>query len=316
LQYNQPEEKNANKSIKEDLYLLSDNGEKTILSVKTGPIIIKNQRLGSIITFHDITEDRQLEEMKIDFVSMAAHELRTPLTAIRGYTSILQMQNITQLDNSGKEMLDRLAISSENLGNLIDNLLSVSRIERNAFTVALKPLNAAAIFKNVIDTSKQQVETKNQKLIVNIQKDLPVIMADDFRITQVILNLVANASNYTKEGGTITLNASVQNGQLQTSVEDTGQGIPKEAIPKLFTKFFRVSGELEQGSKGTGLGLFISKSIIDMHKGEIWVQSELGKGTKFTFTLPCATEEEVQNYQQSHDKRGLILKSNHGIINS
>jgi signal transduction histidine kinase len=126
--------------------------------------------------------------------------------------------------------------------------------------------------------------------------------------------LVANAINYTQEGGTITVDVRKVEGFLEVSVSDNGQGIPAEALKKLFTKFFRVSGALEQGSKGTGLGLFISKSIINMHNGKIWVESEIGKGSKFIFTLPLAGTQDIANYQLSSAKSDLTVKNGQGII--
>jgi len=144
--------------------------------------------------------------------------------------------------------------------------------------------------------------------------ELPVVLADAFRVGQVLLNLIANALNYTKEGASITVTAEKKDNLLQVSVADTGQGIPKEAISKLFVKFFRVSGSLKQGSKGTGLGLFISKSIIEMHHGKIWVESELGKGTTFTFVLPIAKPEDITNFQQNANQTDLTVKSQPGII--
>ena len=240
----------------------------------------------------------ELEEMKLDFVSMAAHELRTTLTAIRGYASILQQQKQDLLDVVGKEMLRKLIITGENLSNLIDNLLSVSRIERNMFSLDKKPVKVDMLITNVVDTLKNQTTMKKQQLNIKVPGDLPEIMADPFRITQVILNLAANASNYTFENGSITIEAQKKDGFIQVSVTDSGQGIPKEALSKLFTKFFRVSGTLEQGSKGTGLGLYISKSIIEMHNGKIWVESEVGKGSIFTFELPTATDEDIKQYNE------------------
>ena len=120
---------------------------------------------------------------------------------------------------------------------------------------------------------------------------IPPVMADRLRITEVVTNLVANAINYTQPGGKINVTIERQGNEIITSVKDTGVGIPKEALPKLFTKFFRVTGKLTQGSKGTGLGLYISKAIVEMHKGRIWVDSEPGRGTTFSFSLPIVTGE-------------------------
>lgn len=312
--YSNPSETSVTKYKEKGLRLTTTTGQKIIASITVAAVLLREKKTGYIITLHDISKERELEEMKLDFVSMAAHELRTPLTAIRGYASLLQMQNSKDLDEPGKELINRLLISSENLGNLIDNLLSVSRIERNAFSVDLKPVDLTDTVKSVIEGIKQQAHTKKQTFRLTMHEDLPVVLADAFRMGQVITNLVANAVNYTQEGGTIDLIADKKDGFLQICVSDNGQGIPREALPKLFTKFFRVSGKLEQGSKGTGLGLFISKSIVAMHKGTITVESEPGKGSKFTVNIPVAKPNDILAFQQNISQGNLTAKNGQGII--
>jgi signal transduction histidine kinase len=224
------------------------------------------------------------------------------------------MQNAEDLDDAGRELINRLQISSANLGNLIDNLLSVSRIERNMFSVDAKPVDLTKTIAGVIDNLRQTAETKQQKILFNRPHELPVVMADGFRIGQVLANLIANAINYTQVGGQITVAIEKKDGFLEISVSDNGPGIPPEPLKKLFTKFFRVSGALEQGSKGTGLGLFISKSIITMHKGKIWVDSEVDKGSRFAFTLPLAGTHDIAQYQDAAAKSDLTVKNGQGII--
>jgi PAS domain S-box-containing protein len=304
--YSQQSEANRKRIQEKGLTMTNQSGAKTAVSIIVSPVKFKNEeKVGWVITFYDITKEQELEEMRLDFVSMAAHELRTPLTAIRGYASLLNMQNAKDLNPEGKELVNRLIMSSENLANLIDNLLNVSRIERNTFAVEAKPTDLRDTIKSVVDSLKQQAFIQNQRLELIIPEKLPIVMADAFRIGQVLLNLIGNALNYTAEGGLITISAEQKGNYLQISVADNGQGIPKEALPKLFTKFFRVSGALEQGSKGTGLGLFISKSIIEMHGGKIWVESELNRGSTFTFVLPVAASSDLtpQNIQ------GIIMKN-------
>jgi len=312
--YNDQSEMMVRKLREKGITIANSNGEKAIISLTIAPVVFEDQRSGFIIAFHDVSKENELEEMKLDFVSMAAHELRTPLTAIRGYADLIQMQNAEDLDETGKELINRLQISSANLGNLIDNLLSVSRIERNMFSVDAKPVDLTKTVMGVIDNLRQTAETKQQRIDFNKPHELPVVLADSFRISQVLANLVANAINYTQEGGTITVNIEKKEGFLELSVSDNGPGIPAEALKKLFTKFFRVSGALEQGSKGTGLGLFISKSIINMHNGKIWVESEVGKGSKFIFTLPLAGTQDIADYQQAAAKSDLTEKNGQGII--
>ena len=294
----------------------ADGNEIGIILMINTHIIGANHK-GYLITLRDTSKEQQLEEMKVDFVSMAAHELRTPLTAIRGYASLLQMHYIHQLDESAKELLTRLIVSTTNLTNLIDNLLSVSRIERNNLTIEAKPIDITIILKDVFASFEQQALTKKQHFILQAPETLPMVMVDPFRIGQVFINLISNALNYTPEGGNITVTVSDKNTYLEISVQDTGEGIPPDALPRLFTKFFRVSGSLEQGSKGTGLGLYITKSIVELHKGKIWAESTLGKGSTFTFTLPTATHEQVQQSKETVDNQGkgfLTVKNGQGII--
>lgn len=264
--------------------------KKVILSLTVSPVFFEDStQYGWIVTFHDITKLQELDDMKLDFVSMAAHELRTPLTAIRGYTSLLKDEYTEKLDDQGKMYMNRLLVSTKNLAGLIDNLLNVSRIERNTFKVELAPMDLVDIIKRTITNLTEQAQTRQQELLFTPPSEkLPPVLADKSRIEQVLTNLLANAISYTPEKGTIEVLIRQKGAFLETSVKDNGIGIPPEALPKLFTKFFRVTGILEQGSKGTGLGLFITKSIVELHKGEIHVESDQGKGSTFIFTLPLA----------------------------
>jgi two-component system phosphate regulon sensor histidine kinase PhoR len=310
--YNQA--KGATEEATVNLVILREGAEKTQIAVNTEKYTMGMDTNCVLITLQDASKEKQLEEMKVDFVSMAAHELRTPLTAIRGYTSLLQMHYATQLDAPAKELLTRLLVSTTNLTNLIDNLLSVSRIERNNLTVETKPIDLSIIAKDIFLSFEQQAQTKKQHFNLNIPDKLPLVMADPFRIGQVFINLISNALNYTPEAGAIIVSIFNKASYIEVSVQDTGEGIPKDALPRLFTKFFRVSGSLEQGSKGTGLGLYITKSIVELHKGKIWAESTVGKGSTFTFTIPTATPDQLTHQEQYKDNPFLTGKNGQGII--
>lgn len=285
------------------------------ISLTISNITFGNDTQSQLILIHNVSEKKQLEEMKVDFVSMAAHELRTPLTAIRGYTSLLQLHYSADLSDQAKELLIRLIISTSNLSSLIDNLLLVSRIERNDMLIEKQPINIALVLSDIFENFKQQANTKRLKFFLNIPKEeLPPVMVDPFKIGQVFYNLISNAINYTPENGTVIVTAMRKEHTLEISIQDTGQGIPSEAIPMLFTKFYRVSGSLEQGSKGTGLGLYITKSIIDLHAGKIFVESTLGKGSKFTCTLPIATAESIEEQKHRTNNASLTAKNGQAII--
>ncbi len=270
-------------------------------------------KMGYIISMHDVSEERRLEEMKIDFVSMAAHELRTPLTVIRGYASMLQDETAKQLSDEQREYMNRMIISINNLENLINNLLNVSRIERSLLKLDMAVSDLENIIKEALDTLNNSAKTKNQNLrFVKEQEHFPEVTVDHLRIEEVLINLIGNAITYTRPGGDITVTLSQKDNNLIVSIIDTGTGIPQEALGKLFTKFFRVSGPLEQGSKGTGLGLYISKSIIELHLGTIGVESEFGRGSRFYFTLPIATEAAKAEMKSSLPKTegfGIIMNT-------
>lgn len=243
--------------------------------------------LACILTLHDITEEKRLEKMKLDFVSMAAHELRTPLTSLQSYLAVFRQENKKVLNKDQKTFVTRMTIATSELINLVENLLSASRIERAKLTVALERVNLKELVSETVSELQDKAIEKDIKLVfVSAKTSLPHVLADRIRIKEVLVNLLVNAVAYTGKGGRVTVWLEKKKDSLVTHVKDSGVGIPKDAIEHLFTKFFRVSGMLEGGSKGTGLGLYISKAIMDLHHGKIWVESEVGKGTTFSFALP------------------------------
>lgn len=246
--------------------------------------------LGCILTFWDVTREKQLEEMKIDFVSMAVHELRTPLTIIRGYISVLEEEIANKLTVQEFSDFQKIKIAGKQLATLVENLLNVSRIERGALRLEIKATDWESLAKEILNEFTDLAKQKKLRLIFKSEKNLPKVAVDKFRISEVLSNLLSNAINFTK-AGSVTIVIKKQGKEILTAVSDTGPGIPEEAVPNLFTKFFRVSGVLEHGSKGTGLGLFIAKSIVEMHHGKIWVDTKLGQGSTFYFTVPVYSKK-------------------------
>lgn len=271
-------------------YLKIITGEKqSFVDLMVGKIKdSRRNNLAGIISIHDLTEEQRLEEMKLDFVSMAAHELRTPLTSIRGYLSLYIDENEKYLKDEQKFLLNRIDISCQQLGSLVENLLSVSRIEKGAFMVNPKPIDWNDILKNTFDQLIVRAREKNIQLTYEEPQTKIMVLADKLRITEVVTNLLANAISYTPTNGSVRLWVEQNKNEVITHITDTGEGIAADALPHLFTKFFRVSGVLSQGSKGTGLGLYISKAIVEKHNGKIWVDSQVGKGSTFSFTVPVS----------------------------
>lgn len=246
--------------------------------------------LSCILTLHDITEEKSFEAMKLDFVSMAAHELRTPLTSIKGYLSVFMNENKNKFNDDQNTFLTRISISTEQLLALVENLLNVSKIERGIFNVNTAASDWIELVEQTFEQFAERAKEKNLEFtFVKPTIQIPKLMVDKLRIVEVISNLLSNAIAYTAPGGKIKvwIELSPDKSSVVTNVSDTGEGIPKDALPYLFTKFFRVQGkQLEMGSKGTGLGLYISREITEMHHGKIWVTSEVGKGSTFSFSLP------------------------------
>lgn len=245
-----------------------------------------------LVVLHDLKDELELERMKLDFVSMAAHELRTPLATVRGYISFLQEPDtLKKLSEEEVGFLAKAGISAVRLNNLVENLLSASRIEKGVLHFSFEKHDYDETIRSIVDDFVSMAETKGLTLSL-VEPNEPVgdIVFDKLRIEEVLVNLIGNAINYTQRG-TIRVSYRRERDRVVTEIADTGQGIPEQSLPHLFTKFFRVQGRLQSGSKGTGLGLFISKQIIDSHHGTISVKSTLHEGSVFSFTLPVEQVE-------------------------
>lgn len=255
--------------------------------------------LGCIITIHDTTKEKQFEQMKLDFVSMAAHELRTPITSIGGYLSVFTEEMKDKIPKPQMELLERMDFATKQILSLVDNMLNVSRIERGVFSVTVTHMDYLDLVDKIISELAQRAKIKNQVLeyIKPVQDDA-MIEGDKIRLGEVLSNLIANAINYTQQGGHIKVWIDITKEEIITHIQDNGRGIPKEALPNLFKKFYRVVNKLEQSSKGNGLGLYISKAIIDVHHGKIWAESEISKGSTFNFSLPYQ-QFEYQTFSQT-----------------
>ncbi len=267
----------------------SKTGDTVFVSLIISPIVFSqnenNQSQYFIITVRDITEEQELKQMKLDFVSIAAHELRTPITSIKGYTHIIETEALKYLPKEYQAFLLRIKASTDQLSILTENLLSVSKIERGSYNVKIIPTNWSDLVQNCVNDLTQSAVQRGLTISFNQNNNLPKVLIDPLRIIEVLNNLISNAINYTKHG-TVTITIEQIDQMVVTHIADTGEGIPRYALSHLFEKFFRVSGVLEQGSKGTGLGLYISKSIVELHGGKIWAESTEGKGSTFSFSLP------------------------------
>lgn len=233
-------------------------------------------------------ELRKLNKIKSDFVSAVSHELRTPLTSIKGYASILMAGKLGEVTSAQKERLEKIDKHSNNLTRLVNNLLDIARIESGRVQMEIREISVKDMLDSIIDIITPQLKEKNISLKINIKTKSDKIKADSSQMERVFLNLLGNAVKFTPEKGKITISCRDEKDFVEFTVEDTGIGIPKQDLQKVFEEFFRSDNALDQKVKGTGLGLSLVRKIVEAHKGKIWVESELGKGTKFTFTVPVS----------------------------
>ncbi|MFC1967329.1 ATP-binding protein [Chloroflexota bacterium] len=225
---------------------------------------------------------RQLDRMKAEFVSNVSHELRTPIHTITGFAK--ELLDAPEMDKKTREeFLAIIARQSEHLNDLVNDILDISRLESGRFQINKQPLSIEDVIHSVIEDLSGLAGEKSTVITEDIAAGLPQIEADEKRIKQVIANLVGNAIKFGDSGNNIVVGCRVVENELVLGVQDHGIGIPEEAMPYLFEKFYRVDDE---NRGGTGLGLNISKQIIESHGGRIWVESVAGKGSTFSFTLP------------------------------
>ncbi|MEJ5309293.1 MAG: ATP-binding protein [Anaerolineae bacterium] len=226
-----------------------------------------------------------------DWVAEVVHEIRTPLTAILSYADLLQRPDIT--DAMRSQFVTIIQQETQRVNALATQFLDLARLESGRIRMAQQRLCVGEIMNAAANTIRPTVTNNRQNLRVEFPADLPCTVGDEQRIHQVLLNLLSNAAKYSDPGDTITLSAKVVDHELLISVADTGPGIPQDQLPKLFHKFSRLPGK-ERQVAGTGLGLVISRQIVEAHSGKIWAESEVGKGTTFYFTLPIITPDSAR----------------------
>jgi DNA-binding response OmpR family regulator/two-component sensor histidine kinase len=246
---------------------------------------VSAQVTGTVAVFRDYTHEAEVDRMKSDFVSVVSHELRTPLTSIKGYLDLVLMGAAGQINKQQSSFLAIAKNNADRLNELVADLLDISRIESGRIELDVQVISIPEIVERVAQSLEREFEDRGLTLTLALEPGLPEVFGDPGRVAQILTNLLSNAYKYTPQGGA-TVRARVARDTLQVDVVDTGVGISASDREKIFTRFFRAEDTAVREQPGTGLGLNITRSIVEMHGGEIWVDSEPSIGTTFSFTLP------------------------------
>jgi PAS domain S-box-containing protein len=284
-----------NKVFKEEFVLLKPRK----IYIKTQTSTVQNEQgetIGFIKVLHDITRDRELDEIKSDFISIASHQLKTPLSTIKWNLEIIDKPNIGKLTDPQKDLLEKTKEANEEMINVVRDLLDVSKIEQGRSHPQLSTNSLPTIIRDVITHYQQYAEKKNIKLNTDLPNHDIKFLFDASAIKIALTNLVDNAVKYTPGHGRVSVSLAFEPTGNPThavvNVSDTGVGIPKEEQKHLFTKFFRSKNISRLNTKGTGLGLYIAKNIIDLHHGRISCESTQDRGTTFSISLPLKFSAE------------------------
>ncbi len=278
-------------SLGNDVSLVKKDGEVIAVSDSAAPIKINDVITGCIVIFRDATQERKVDQMKSDFVSIASHQLRTPLTAVKWYAELLSSE-LEKGPDEHKQLVNEIVTSNHRMIMLVNDLLSVSRIERDTdMNVKTSELNLNKLVEETIKENSALTRSQEVKVLNQVPQDLE-ITADKDKLFEVLKNLVNNGVKYSSRGGQVEVAAELVqpggegNQNVRITVTDHGIGIPEHQKPEVFRKFFRADNATRLQTEGNGLGLYIVKSFVEAHKGQITFESEEGKGTKFIVTLP------------------------------
>ena len=275
-------------SPQKSYYYTKRNGENFPVSISVTPVLLNNKIIGAINVFRDITNEKAIDKAKTEFVSLASHQLRTPLSSINWYTEMLLAGDAGKINKGQKQFLEEVYRSNKRMVDLVNALLNVSRIDLGTFAIVPEPCDFVELSKSVLSELIPGIKTKKMEIEEVYDKNLPKINADPKLARIIFQNLLSNAVKYTPEKGKISVFIKKQDKDILITIKDTGYGIPKKDQPRMFEKLFRADNVRQKDPDGTGLGLYILRSILAQSGGKIWFESEENKGTTFYVTIPLS----------------------------
>jgi len=269
---------------------------RRVVSVHLSPVRLRNDFLGTVSIFRDITHQVEVDRLKSEFVATVSHELRTPMTSIKGYVEILLMGAAGGMSPQQVHFLEIVRSNTERLAVLVNDLLDVSRIEAGRVTLSLQALDLREVVVDVVATlsRRMQEEDRPMKIELDVPPELPRVWGDPERVRQILDNLLENAYQYTEVNGNINLRMHPEGDMMQIDVKDNGIGIPSDEQKRVFERFYRGEDPMVLATSGTGLGLSIVNTLVEMHNGRLWLESSgiRGEGSVFSFTLPLYRSQE------------------------
>ncbi|HET8575301.1 MAG TPA: ATP-binding protein [Candidatus Paceibacterota bacterium] len=274
-------------------YYRSDDA-KFPAAVTSAPIVLDGALAGAIVVFRDTTREMEIDKQKTEFVSLASHQLRTPLSAVRWYSEMVLGEKIGPLNDKQRKYVQEVYDSNLRMIELVNALLNVSRIELGTFAVEPSEVNLGEMFESVVDELMPAMRAKNLHFEKHYENAPKAFFVDPNLMRIVFQNLLSNSVKYTPEGGSVGISVEEVGAYLRVKVYDTGYGIPKADQPKMFTKLFRASNVTTKDTEGTGLGLYIIKSVVEKTGGRIWFESEENKGTTFFVELPMKGMSKIE----------------------
>jgi len=272
--------------ISERIHYKNKDGKLLPIALTISPIMVKNQPIGCIEIFRDITNEFEIDKMKSDFISLASHQLRTPLSAIKTYTHMLLDGFMGPLTKPQIKSLKTIVSASNRMNETISTLLNITRIESGSIIVAKKPISIDQLIEEVINEHHLTALDKNIKINFSRPTAKIKLISDGVVLKEIFSNLLSNAIKYTPSGGGVIISIKTSGSRIIVSTKDSGVGIPIESQANVFTKFFRADNVIKQETSGTGLGLYLVKGLVEELGGEVWFKSNVKEGSTFFVSLP------------------------------